>query len=131
MVVGGLDAMERLPILAQRRVPSRAHLRYLRALPLQSGKRGLHPVSAGADLAVCRADQPRPPVHERAIRVAEGIRAEKCRERPAADGACRMIESRSPTDLVFALVRVVNGDAPRLTAREILDPMVDIRMDST
>lgn len=42
-----------------------------------------------------------------------------------------MIESRSPTDLVFALVRVINGDAPRLAAREILDPMVKIHMDST
>ncbi len=42
-----------------------------------------------------------------------------------------MIESRSPIDLVFALVRVVNGEAPRLAAREILDPMVEIRMDST
>ncbi len=42
-----------------------------------------------------------------------------------------MIESRSPIDLVFALVRVVNGEAPRLAAREILDPRVEIRMDST
>jgi hypothetical protein len=42
-----------------------------------------------------------------------------------------MIESRTPIDLVFALVRVVNGDAPRLAAREILDPMVEIQMDST
>ena len=42
-----------------------------------------------------------------------------------------MIESRSPIDLVFALVRVVNGEVPRLAAREILDPMVEIRMDST
>jgi len=42
-----------------------------------------------------------------------------------------MIESRSPTDLVLALVRVINGDAPRLAAREILDPMVKIHMDST
>jgi hypothetical protein len=41
-----------------------------------------------------------------------------------------MIESRSPIDLVLALVRVINGDAPRLAAREILDPMVQIRMDS-
>jgi hypothetical protein len=38
---------------------------------------------------------------------------------------------RSPTDLVFALVRVVNGEAPRLSARDILDPMVEIRMDAT
>ncbi len=30
-----------------------------------------------------------------------------------------MIESRSPIDLVFALVRVVNGEAPRLAAQEI------------
>jgi hypothetical protein len=37
---------------------------------------------------------------------------------------------RSPTDLVFALVRVVNGEAPRLSARDILDPMVEIRMDA-
>jgi hypothetical protein len=42
-----------------------------------------------------------------------------------------MIESKSPIDLVFALVRVVNGEAPRLAAAEILDPMVEIRMDST
>ena len=42
-----------------------------------------------------------------------------------------MIESGSPIELVFALVRVVNGDAPRLAAREILDPMVEIQMDST
>ena len=42
-----------------------------------------------------------------------------------------MIERRSPTDLVFALVQVVNGEAPRLAAQEILDPMVEIRMDST
>ncbi|HEX2364932.1 MAG TPA: hypothetical protein VHJ00_07870 [Bradyrhizobium sp.] len=42
-----------------------------------------------------------------------------------------MIESNSPIDLVLALVRVVNGEAPRLAAREILDPMVEIRMDST
>lgn len=40
-----------------------------------------------------------------------------------------MIEN-SPIDLVFALVRVINGDAPRLAAQEILDPMVEIRMDS-
>jgi len=42
-----------------------------------------------------------------------------------------MIESSSPIDLVLALVRVVNGEAPRLAASEILDPMVEIRMDST
>jgi hypothetical protein len=42
-----------------------------------------------------------------------------------------VIESRPPIDLVFALVRVVNGEAPLLAAREILDPMVEIRMDST
>jgi hypothetical protein len=42
-----------------------------------------------------------------------------------------VIESRSPIDLVFALVQVVNGEAPRLAAQEILDPMVEIRMDST
>jgi hypothetical protein len=42
-----------------------------------------------------------------------------------------MIESNSPTDLVLALVRVINGEAPRLAAREILDPRVEIRMDST
>jgi hypothetical protein len=41
-----------------------------------------------------------------------------------------MIESTSPTDLVFALVRVINGDAPRRMAQEILDPMVQIRVDS-
>ena len=35
---------------------SRAHLRDLRALSLQSGQRGLYPAGAGADLAVCRAD---------------------------------------------------------------------------
>lgn len=42
-----------------------------------------------------------------------------------------MIESNSPIDLVLALVRVINGEAPRLAASEILDPMVEIRMDST
>ena len=42
-----------------------------------------------------------------------------------------MIESGSPIELVLALVRVVNGDVPRLAAREILDPMVEIQMDST
>jgi hypothetical protein len=41
-----------------------------------------------------------------------------------------MSESTSPTDLVFALVRVINGEVPRQAAREILDPMVQIRMDS-
>jgi hypothetical protein len=41
-----------------------------------------------------------------------------------------MIASRSPTDLVLALVRVINGEVPRLAARDILDPMVQIRMDS-
>jgi hypothetical protein len=41
-----------------------------------------------------------------------------------------MIESRSSTDLVLALVRVINGDLPRLAAQEILDPMVQMRMDS-
>jgi hypothetical protein len=41
-----------------------------------------------------------------------------------------VIESRAPIDLVCALVRVVNGEAPRLAAREILDPLVEIRMDS-
>jgi hypothetical protein len=42
-----------------------------------------------------------------------------------------VIESGSPIELVLALVRVVNGEAPRLAAQEILDPMVEIRMDST
>jgi hypothetical protein len=42
-----------------------------------------------------------------------------------------MIESKSPIDLVVALVRVINGEAPRPAARAILDPMVEIRMDST
>ena len=42
-----------------------------------------------------------------------------------------MIESNSPIYLVLALVRVINGEAPRLAASEILDPMVEIRMDST
>jgi hypothetical protein len=66
--------------------------------------------------------------------MAEGIRAEARRERCSrreAGGARRVTESRSPIDLVFALVRVVNGEAPRLAAREILDPMVEICMDST
>jgi hypothetical protein len=40
-----------------------------------------------------------------------------------------VIESRCPTDLVLTLVRVINGDAPSLAAREILDPMVQIRID--
>jgi hypothetical protein len=40
-----------------------------------------------------------------------------------------VIDSRTPIDLVFALIRVVNGEAPRLAAREILDPMVEIHMD--
>jgi hypothetical protein len=33
-------------------------------------------------------------------------------------------------ELVLALVKVINAEAPRLTADEILDPMVRIRMDS-
>jgi hypothetical protein len=41
-----------------------------------------------------------------------------------------MIEIRSPTELVFALGQVINGDTPRLAAQEILDPMVQIHMDS-
>ena len=41
-----------------------------------------------------------------------------------------MTDDKSPTDLVFALIKVVNGDAPRLAAQDILDPMVQIRMDS-
>jgi len=41
-----------------------------------------------------------------------------------------MSESRSPTDLVLALVRVINGDLPDHAARELLDPMVQIRVDT-
>jgi len=41
-----------------------------------------------------------------------------------------MIESTPATDLVLALVRVINGDAPRRRAQEILDPKVQIRVDS-
>jgi hypothetical protein len=41
-----------------------------------------------------------------------------------------MIEGRSPSDTIFALVRVINGDAPYGAASEILDPMVKIHMDS-
>lgn len=41
-----------------------------------------------------------------------------------------MNESRSPGDVVLALVRVINGDAPPGAAQEILDPMVQMRMDS-
>jgi hypothetical protein len=42
----------------------------------------------------------------------------------------RTIENRSPTDLVLALVGVINEELPSLAAREILDPMVQIRVDS-
>jgi hypothetical protein len=41
-----------------------------------------------------------------------------------------MTESKSPSDLVLALVRVINGDAPLEAAREILDPMVRIHWDA-
>jgi hypothetical protein len=41
-----------------------------------------------------------------------------------------MMESRSPTDLVLTLVQVINGDLPLITAQEILDPRVQIRMGS-
>jgi hypothetical protein len=41
-----------------------------------------------------------------------------------------MNDSTSPVELVLALVRVVNGDVPRLAAQDILDPMVEICMDS-
>jgi hypothetical protein len=40
------------------------------------------------------------------------------------------MNERTPVELVLALVRVVNGEAPRLAAREILDPMVEIRLDA-
>jgi hypothetical protein len=40
-------------------------------------------------------------------------------------------ENGSTIDLVLALVRVVNGEAPRLAAREILDPMVEMHMDAS
>ena len=42
-----------------------------------------------------------------------------------------MIESAAPTDLVLALVRVISGDTPGHAAREILDPMVQMHMDSS
>jgi hypothetical protein len=41
-----------------------------------------------------------------------------------------MNERVSPTDLVFALVKVINGETPSASAREILDPLVRMRMDS-
>jgi hypothetical protein len=41
-----------------------------------------------------------------------------------------VIESRSPIDLVVALVRTINGEAPRLAASQILDPEVELYMDS-
>jgi hypothetical protein len=41
-----------------------------------------------------------------------------------------MIERHSSTDTVLALVGVLNGDVPCLAARDILDPMVKIHMDS-
>ena len=40
-----------------------------------------------------------------------------------------MMDRQSPTDLVLALVRVINGNDPCIAAREILDPTVEIHMD--
>jgi hypothetical protein len=42
-----------------------------------------------------------------------------------------MTEGSSPTDVVLALMRVINGDAPEQAARAIVDPQVRIHMDST
>jgi hypothetical protein len=41
-----------------------------------------------------------------------------------------MIGSRSPEEVVRVLVGVINGDLPRVAAAEILDPRVQIWMDS-
>jgi hypothetical protein len=41
-----------------------------------------------------------------------------------------VIERQSPIDLVVALVRIINGEAPRQTAGQILDPEVELCMDS-
>jgi hypothetical protein len=45
-------------------------------------------------------------------------------------GACRVIERQSPVDLVVALIRIINGEAPRLAAGQILDPEVELCVDS-
>jgi len=41
-----------------------------------------------------------------------------------------VIERQSPSDLVVALIRIINGEAPRLAAAQILDPEVELYMDS-
>ena len=41
-----------------------------------------------------------------------------------------MIERQSPIDLVVALIRIINGEAPRLAAGQILDPEVELCVDS-
>ena len=41
-----------------------------------------------------------------------------------------MTQTQSPGDVVLALVRVINGEAPRRAADDILDPTVDIHMDA-
>jgi len=41
-----------------------------------------------------------------------------------------MPEGLSPQETVLALVRVINGEMPRLSAKNYLDPDVEIHMDS-
>ena len=41
-----------------------------------------------------------------------------------------MTEKQSPTDLIVALIRIINGEAHRLAAGQILDPKVELYMDS-
>jgi hypothetical protein len=41
-----------------------------------------------------------------------------------------MIGNGLPTDVVLALIRVINGDAPLQTAEEILDSEVQLHMDT-
>jgi hypothetical protein len=41
-----------------------------------------------------------------------------------------VIERQSPIDLVVALIRIINSEAPRLAAGQILDPEVELYMDS-
>jgi hypothetical protein len=42
-----------------------------------------------------------------------------------------MTADRCPTDVVLALVRVINAELPRTTASALLDPDVEIHMDTT
>jgi len=41
-----------------------------------------------------------------------------------------MAENLAPSEVVLGLVRVINGESPRLSAKDYLDPSVNIHMDS-